>query len=134
MQAAHQVREHYPDGQLFAALRDARGAARPVDVLGRLLRSLGVRDAPVDAEERAALYRNLLADRRVLVVLDGAADAAGVRPLIPGGSGNAVLVTGRPALAGLDAAGHVSLRVLGAADGIRSVSYTHLTLPTNREV
>ncbi|MEU6132916.1 BTAD domain-containing putative transcriptional regulator [Saccharopolyspora sp. NPDC047091] len=119
VQAAHQVREHYPDGQLFAALRDARGPARPVDVLGRLLRSLGVRDAPVDAEERAALYRNLLADRRVLVVLDGAADAAGVRPLIPGGSGNAVLVTGRPALTGLDAAGHVSLRVLSAADGIR---------------
>jgi DNA-binding SARP family transcriptional activator len=109
---AHLLRERFPDGQLFASLRGAgpAPAADPAQVLGGFLRALGA-DAvlPADIEDRAAMYRERLTDRRVLVVLDNAATEAQVRPLLPGSSGCAVLVTSRSRLAGLPAAVHVSL-------------------------
>jgi hypothetical protein len=80
----------------FAAAASAGPCPRqPVQVLGELLRALGDLDPaiPEGAAERAARYRSLLADRRVLVVLDDARDAAQVRPLLPGGAGCAVIVT-----------------------------------------
>lgn len=88
---AHRVIGHYPDGQLYAQL----STDQPVSVVTRFLRSLGVaRSAQArDPDERFAQYRSLLADRRMLVVLDGAADADQVRPLIPGEESCMTLVT-----------------------------------------
>jgi DNA-binding SARP family transcriptional activator len=91
---------HFPDGQLFADLRGYDEQHEPVsarDVLSRFLRSLGVpgEQIPTDLEERIALYRSLLADRRVLIVLDNARTYAQVRPLLPGGGRCCVLVTTR---------------------------------------
>ncbi|MGH3670214.1 MAG: BTAD domain-containing putative transcriptional regulator, partial [Pseudonocardiaceae bacterium] len=115
--AAHRLREQYPDGQLFVSLRGAQShPLTPADVLARFLRSLGVdRTAiPEDAEERAALYRSRLADRRLLILLDDAACEAQLRPLLPGAPGCAVLVTSRTRLAGLNGARLVELDVLDA--------------------
>ena len=95
---AHQVRELFPDGQLYANLSGASGhPAVPTEVLARFLRDLGA-DAdiiPAGEEDRAAQYRTRLAGRRVLIVLDDARDAAQIRPLLPGSASCAVLVTSR---------------------------------------
>jgi DNA-binding SARP family transcriptional activator len=112
---AHRLRPSYPDGQLFVDLRGAD--QRPLaadDVLARFLRTLGVPGPamPRELQERAALYRSLLADRRVLVVLDNAADAEQARPLLPGTPSCAVLVTSRDRLAGLVGSASVDLDVL----------------------
>ncbi|MBG0563860.1 AfsR/SARP family transcriptional regulator [Actinoplanes aureus] len=106
---AHRARAQFPDGQLFIALRGFHPLAPPVDpreALGGLLMTLGVPAAglPDGLAERASLYRGLLADRRMLVVLDDAASVDQVRPLLPGSAGCLVLVTSRHALAGLVAA------------------------------
>ncbi len=113
--AAHRLRVHYPDGQLFVSLRGAQGRPlAPADVLARFLRSLGVdRTAiPDDVEERAALYRSRLADRRLLIVLDNAACEAQLRPLLPGTPGCTVLVTSRARMAGLNGTRLVDLDIL----------------------
>jgi len=102
--AAHQLRPAFPNEQLYVNLRGADAQAlAPAEVLGEFLRALGVEGQclPHDVDSRAGLYRSLLADRRVLVVLDNAADEAQVRPLLPAGAGNVVLVTSRARLAGL---------------------------------
>jgi len=112
---AHQLRPKFPDGQLYVNLRGAEAQAlAPAEVLGRFLRALGVEGQclPHDVDSRAGLYRSLLADRRALVVLDNAADEAQVRPLLPAGAGNAVLVTSRVRLAGLTPAEVIDLGVL----------------------
>lgn len=114
--AAHLLRPRYPDGQLFVDLRGADShPLDSVEVLARFLRALGIpgQAIPHDAEERAALYRSLLADRRLLVVLDNAADEEQVRPLLPGTPSCAVLVTSRYQLPGLVGLGSIALGVLG---------------------
>jgi DNA-binding SARP family transcriptional activator len=96
--AAHQVRDHFPDGQLYVDLLGASGQpAAPGEVLARFLRDLGVEGdkVPVRDDERAALYRTTLTGRRVLVLLDNARDTAQVRQLLPGSASCAVLVTTR---------------------------------------
>jgi tetratricopeptide (TPR) repeat protein/DNA-binding SARP family transcriptional activator len=96
--AAHGTRSRFPDGQLYAQLNGAGPQpADPGQVLARFLRAMGVADQriPTDVTERSELYRDLLAERRVLVVLDDAAGEAQVRPLVPGGAGCAVLITAR---------------------------------------
>ncbi|MBP2330477.1 DNA-binding SARP family transcriptional activator/tetratricopeptide (TPR) repeat protein [Kibdelosporangium banguiense] len=102
---AHRVRHRFPDGQLYVNLRGyADGASsRPLDVLAGFLLALGVpaEDIPIDVDLAAALYRSKLADTRTLVVLDNAGDADQVRPLLPGGPGCMVVVTGRDQLRGL---------------------------------
>ena len=80
---AHQLRPKFPDGQLYVNLRGAEAQAlAPAEVLGRFLRALGVEGQclPQDVDSRAGLYRSLLADRRMLVVLDNAADEAAGPP------------------------------------------------------
>jgi DNA-binding SARP family transcriptional activator/tetratricopeptide (TPR) repeat protein len=123
---AHRVRRQYPDGQLFANLRGtAPVPAEPGAVLAMFLRQLGVDPAalPVDTDERSALYRSLLAERRVLIVLDDARDAAQLAPLIPGTAGCAVLVTMRNRTVGLAGAIHLDLDALSRQD-----SYAFLSL------
>ncbi|KDN86602.1 ATP-binding protein [Kitasatospora cheerisanensis] len=102
---AHRARARFPDGQLYVNLR-GYDPGQPVtarEALGRFLVSLGVPAAsvPADQDAAAALYRSLLADRRVLVVLDNAASVGQVRPLLPGGAGSLALVTSRSRLSGL---------------------------------
>jgi DNA-binding SARP family transcriptional activator/Tfp pilus assembly protein PilF len=113
--AAHLLRGHYPDGQLYANLQGAAPRpATPGDVLARFLRDLGMDPAriPADGEERAALYRSQLTGRRVLIVLDDARDAAHVRPLLPGSASCAVLVTTRNRMPDLAGSRFVDLDVL----------------------
>ncbi|MFD8141646.1 BTAD domain-containing putative transcriptional regulator [Streptomyces sp. NPDC059708] len=100
---AHRVRDRFPDGRLFADLRGYDEQREPTsagDVLSRFLRSLGVEsDAiPEGLEDRTALYRSVLADRRVLLVLDNVRTFAQIRPLLPGSAGCTVLVTSRDQL------------------------------------
>ncbi|MEU8566778.1 BTAD domain-containing putative transcriptional regulator [Streptomyces pathocidini] len=118
---AHARRERFPDGQLFVNLRGYAPlpALRPVDVLARFLRALGAPpdQVPSGEEEAAALYRTLLAGRRMLIVLDNAADVEQVRPLIPGEGGCRVVITSRSRLAGLvasDGTRRLGLEVLSA--------------------
>ncbi|HUZ23722.1 MAG TPA: BTAD domain-containing putative transcriptional regulator [Streptosporangiaceae bacterium] len=96
--AAHEIRREFPDGQLFVSLLGGgQQPAKPDEVLARLLRDLGVEPGriPVSLDERAALYRTRLTDRRVLIVLDDARDSAQLRPLLPGSASCAVIVTSR---------------------------------------
>ncbi|MCT2582619.1 AfsR/SARP family transcriptional regulator [Actinophytocola gossypii] len=125
---AHRAAERFPDGQLFAHLRgfDPRHAPMAAaDVLTRFLLALGVggEDVPVGLDDRAALYRSILADRRVLVVLDDARDAEQIEPLLPPASSSLVLVTTRLRLDALVARTGARLRVLGtlAADAAEQV-------------
>lgn len=118
--AAHRLAGAYPGGQLFASLAGAQPVpAEPDEVLARFLRALGVpgRAVPDAGEERGAMYRSLVAGRKILVVLDDAADEAQVRPLLPGAASCAVIVTSRARLGGLAGARQVDLAPLPAEDG-----------------
>jgi DNA-binding SARP family transcriptional activator len=113
--AAHQVRADFPDGQLYVDLLGASAQpAEPGEVLARFLRDLGIDGdkVPVREDERAALFRTTLVGRRVLILLDNARDAAQVRPLLPGSSSCAVLVTARNRTSDLASTRFVDLNVL----------------------
>ena len=104
---AHSLRSAFPDGQLWVQSAGASPRPRdPREILGELLRALGVHGSSVpDAvDERAALFRSRIADRRVLLVVDDAASSAQVRPLLPGTAGNGAIVTSRTRLSGLPGA------------------------------
>ncbi|WP_433199324.1 AfsR/SARP family transcriptional regulator [Dactylosporangium sp. CS-047395] len=123
---AHLVADGYPDGRLFVDLR-AHGERPPLaahDAVGLLLRHLGLdpERIPADPDERVARWRSELAQRRMLVVLDNAADPAQVTPLLPGASASLVLITSRRRLGGLDGAHSVSLDVLDDAEAVRFVT------------
>ncbi len=122
---AHHVSDCFPDGQLYVNLRgyDSDQPMPATDALARFLRALGVagQDVPPEEDERAGRYRSLLADRRVLVVLDNAGSADQVRPLLPGAPTCTVVVTSRDALAGLvarDGATRLDLDLLPPADAV----------------
>jgi DNA-binding SARP family transcriptional activator/tetratricopeptide (TPR) repeat protein len=120
----NEVRASFPDGQLYAALRGQQAAVSAGSVLAELLHSLGTTqpEVPPTLTARSALLRSLLADRRVLLVLDDAADAAQVRPLLPAGNGCAVLVTSRNRLPGLDASSLHILDPLSRHDSLQLLS------------
>ncbi|MER7002177.1 tetratricopeptide repeat protein [Dactylosporangium sp. NPDC000555] len=106
LQVAHAVAARHRGGCLHADLRGASagvGPADPAEVLARFLRALGARSAPASLEEAAAQFRTLTAAEGVLVVLDNAASAAQVRPLLAAGPGCTTLVTSRWKLPDLDA-------------------------------
>ncbi|MCX4906177.1 tetratricopeptide repeat protein [Streptomyces sp. NBC_00878] len=122
---AHHVRDRFPDGQLYVNLRgyDPGQPVTAQDALHRFLISLGVgpQSVPQDLDTAAALYRSLLADRRVLVVLDNAATVGQVRPLLPGSARSLVVVTSRSRLSGLavrDGARRITLGTLPEREAI----------------
>ncbi len=102
---AHRVASGFSDGQVYVNLHGyASGPpVRPLRALAGLLGALGVQAdrIPVDLEAAAGLYRSLLAGKRMLVVLDNAASAEQVRPLLPGSPGSMVIITSRDRLTGL---------------------------------
>lgn len=120
---AHQLSDQYPDGQLYVDLR-GYAPGQPMaatSALAGFLRATGMpgQAIPADEDERAARHRSLLAERRILIVLDNARSAEQVRPLLPGTPGCAVVVTSRDDLAGLvarDGAQRVNLDLLPLAE------------------
>jgi tetratricopeptide (TPR) repeat protein len=109
LQWAHQAAHRFPDGQLFVNLRGYEPSDAPVaaaeairDILGTL--NLPGERMPTGLDAQAALYRSLLAGRRMLVILDNAFDADQVRPLLPGSPGCMVIITTRSQLTSLIAA------------------------------
>ncbi|MEW1722598.1 BTAD domain-containing putative transcriptional regulator [Streptomyces sp. NPDC093109] len=119
---AHAARSHFPDGQLYVDLQGAGPrAAEPEAVLASFLRALGLPDSaiPDSLDDRSALYRSTLDGRRVLVLLDNARDAAQVRPLLPGTTGCAALVTSRGRMVGLAGAHLVDLDVMSPEEALQ---------------
>lgn len=117
--AGHTLRPDFPDGVFFLDLFGMSSRPLPVDqALAQLLRALGVPDQqiPPDISECASLYRSLLRDRRVLVVLDNAASEEQIRPLLPGGGLGRALVTSRRLLAGLEGVRRLNLGPLPLLD------------------
>ncbi|HEY7488862.1 MAG TPA: BTAD domain-containing putative transcriptional regulator [Streptosporangiaceae bacterium] len=108
---AHRLRAQF-DGRLYVGLDGAGPSpADPAEVLGRLLRRLGIDGGaiPDDPEDRAESYRARLDGQRVLIVFDNVADERQVRPLLPGSATCAVIVTSRRHLTGLPGAVHIEL-------------------------
>jgi tetratricopeptide (TPR) repeat protein/transcriptional regulator with XRE-family HTH domain len=124
---AHQVAAGFPDGQLYLNLRGFGPSADPVspeEAVRGFLDALGVPSGHVPAglDQQAALYRSLLADKQMLVLLDNARDEQQLRPLLPAGPGCLVIVTSRRQLSGLAAAQAallLSLDVLSDAESLR---------------
>ncbi|MFI0980929.1 BTAD domain-containing putative transcriptional regulator [Streptomyces sp. NPDC021093] len=103
---AHRVRAAFPDGQLYVNLRGFApevAAVSPEEAVRGFVSALGVPPGhiPAGLEAQTGLFRSLMADRRVLILLDNARDADQVRPLLPGAPGCLTLVTSRNRLTGL---------------------------------
>jgi DNA-binding SARP family transcriptional activator/tetratricopeptide (TPR) repeat protein len=121
LRVAHALKERFADGQLHLDLHGATPGMTPLtaaQALAALLRDLGTepRHIPEHPDAAAALLRTLLAPTRTLLVLDGAATAAQVRPLLPAGPGCAVIVTSRSPLTALDGAHRLPLGPLSGED------------------
>jgi tetratricopeptide (TPR) repeat protein/transcriptional regulator with XRE-family HTH domain len=123
--AAHRLADRFPGGQIFLPLHGhtpGRQPVDPADALASLLLTLGVPagQIPAGVEARMALWRDRLAERQLLLILDDAASSEQVRPLLPGAGGSLVLVTSRRHLSALEDATAVSLDTLppGEAAGL----------------
>jgi DNA-binding SARP family transcriptional activator/tetratricopeptide (TPR) repeat protein len=127
---AHQAASRFPDGQLYASLRGFDPGGTPTDPGEAIRAFLDALHVPADRipaslEARAGLYRSLVADRQMLIVLDNARDEQQVRPLIPASPGSLVIVTSRRQLAGLaasDGAHVLNLDVLPEAEARQMLS------------
>jgi len=115
--AAHRLAARFPGGQIFLPLHGHTPGHQPVgpaDALASLLLTIGVPagQIPADLDARTGLWRDRLADRQLLLVLDDAAGSEQVRPLLPGSAGSLVLVTSRQRLSALEDARTISLDTL----------------------
>lgn len=115
--AAHLLSPRFPDGQFFLPLHSHTPGQRPADpaaALGTLLLTTGIaaKEIPDGLDARTMMWRNGIADKRVLLVLDDAASHEQVRPLLPGTPGSLVLITSRRRLAALEEATSISLDML----------------------
>ncbi|GGW35736.1 hypothetical protein GCM10010503_09350 [Streptomyces lucensis JCM 4490] len=119
--AAHRLAPHFPDGRFALDLQgmDAEPAT-PRDALARLLGAMGVADAaiPAGTDDRAGLWRSLTGGRRLLLVLDNAADESQVGPLLPGTGPSLTIVTSRQALAGLTSVHRCDLALLRREEAV----------------
>ncbi|MEV4319487.1 BTAD domain-containing putative transcriptional regulator [Actinocrispum sp. NPDC049592] len=121
---AHRHASRFPDGQLFVDLRGFSPESNPMDpavAVRGFLEALGADTVPADPHARTALFRSLIAGKRMLLVLDNAVDTAQVTPLLPGSETCTVLVTSRNRLPGLitqHGARHLSLDVLSDAEAL----------------
>ncbi|OON74944.1 tetratricopeptide repeat protein [Streptomyces tsukubensis] len=118
---AHRLRDQFPDGRVFLPLGSRRAEPlTPVRALTELLRLLGLpkKELPRGLDELVALWRSVARDRRMLVILDDATSSAQIRPLLPGASPTAVVVTSRRRLPGLPGVRPVSLDVLPPEDAV----------------
>ncbi|MEU5700306.1 AfsR/SARP family transcriptional regulator [Streptomyces aurantiacus] len=121
---AHRLRDRFPDGRVFLHLGHLGGLSAdrtpptPARALTELLRLLGMttKELPRELDELVALWRSVARDRRMLVILDDATSSAQIRPLLPGASPTAVVVTSRRRLPGLPGVRPVSLNVLPPED------------------
>jgi DNA-binding SARP family transcriptional activator len=119
---AHRSRASFPDGQLYVDLRGNTGSVADAEqVLGDFLCALGVApsELPERAAARSALFRSIADRRRLLMVLDNAASAAQVRPLLPGAASCAVVVTSRMRLAGLPVTAQPDIGVFEPLEALR---------------
>ncbi|GAA2707125.1 BTAD domain-containing putative transcriptional regulator [Micromonospora olivasterospora] len=126
---AQHVRDRFPDGQLYVNLHGFSGQMQlqPAEVLARFLQALGVpqQEVPIDVDDAAALFRSIAADKRILVLLDNAASADQVRPLLLGSARCLVLVTSRNRLSRLvarDGARRVSLDIMTEPEAVELLS------------
>jgi hypothetical protein len=122
---SHRNVDQFRDGQLYADMRgfSSTQPVEPGDVLARFLHALGEDPArlPATTDARAAIFRTLVAGRRLLIVLDNVRCAEQVRPLLPGSATCMVIVTSRDSLAGLvaiDGASRIVLDVLSGAEAM----------------
>ncbi|KUJ69346.1 hypothetical protein ACZ90_13100 [Streptomyces albus subsp. albus] len=125
LHVAHRIRDAFPDGQLYADLHGGDAVpSNPGTVLAHFLSALGVTGAalPDDPEARAALFRSLVDGRRMLIVLDDARDARQLRPLLPGATGCAVLVTSRSRIAGLPVSLQTQVDVFSGSEAVELLS------------
>jgi tetratricopeptide (TPR) repeat protein/transcriptional regulator with XRE-family HTH domain len=121
--AAHRLAARFPDGQFFLPLHAHTPGQRPVspaDALASLLLTAGVavHDIPPGREARASRWRDHVAGKKILLVLDDAAGHEQIRPLLPGSSGSLVLITSRRRLTALEDAGVVSIDTLPPGDAV----------------
>ena len=121
--AAHRLAAGFPDGQFFLPLHAHTPGQRPVepaDALASLLLTAGMpaQLIPPGLEARAGRWRDVVAGKKILLVLDDAAGHEQVRPLLPGTAGSVVLVTSRRRLAGLEDAEVISLETLPAGEAV----------------
>lgn len=142
----HEAAEHYPDGQLFIDLYGYNTDRGPLDAaaaLGALLRAVGVAPeaVPDSLDERSALWRATMSERRVLLILDNAFNVTQISPLVLSSPGSLTLITARKDVSGISGAQFVSLgmfdedsslellskvlgesRVVEEADGARAIA------------
>ncbi|ACU72654.1 transcriptional regulator, SARP family [Catenulispora acidiphila DSM 44928] len=120
VQVAHAVRDRFPDGQLYLDLRGAdRHPVDPGHALAEFIRALGDGGSalPEGVADRSAVFRTMLADRRVLILLDDAGDVQQVRPLLPADPRCCVIITSRSRLPGLEDCARLELGSLSPQDG-----------------
>lgn len=128
LHCAHRLAAMYSDGQLYVNLRGfdpKHPPLTPADALHHLLTSLNVRTVPAEQERRVVLWRSIVRDKRLLIVLDNAASAEQVEDLLPGGGPSSVVVTSRNRLSGLAvrySASRVTLSPFTAEESVELLS------------
>lgn len=122
VEIAHALTAQFPDGQLYARLTPGGdGPANAADLLERFLHALGHSGeaVPENVDGRAALFRSVIADRRLLIVVEDVTDEAQLRALIPGTPSCRLIATSRARLAALPGATVVEIPVPDAQEAVR---------------